>query len=189
MDYLYLFKLFYNNIDSIIISLITGVITSLFITRIYFIKELEDDKVRRLKEHSEALYVIEGYFIMIMALSKDRDNETYLKSDILSPIKENISQECMSFSKMDFEDLDKSLHTIAERNNDLVEEMSLYTLKDEKIPLDKIKYWLEEIKTINKLYKIRYNKKTHNNIIYNNIFLDKFVLFVILLIVSCMIIA
>lgn len=186
MDYLYLFKLFYNNIDSVIISLITGVITSLFITRIFFIKEFEDDKVKRLREHSELLHLLNGYFISIL---ENSNHETYLDSDILRPLKEDILYECRSFSRMDFSDLDKSLYTIAVKNNDLVEDISSYISNKKNIPLDIIKFWSKEIITINQLYNIRYNRKAHNKIIYKNIFIDKFVLIIILLIVVCILIA
>lgn len=38
---MYIYNLFLNNIDSIIISLVTGVIASIFVTRIFFIKKLK----------------------------------------------------------------------------------------------------------------------------------------------------
>lgn len=192
MDYLYLLRLLYNNIDSVIISMITGIITSIFVTRIFFIKEDEDNKVNKLKEHSEVLYIVQGFFIALIS-SEENSNKSgrnygFIKSEYFNSIKSYIISECESFAKMDFDNLDRLLKNAAIKNNDLVEDISNFILKKDAIPLKIVKYWEKEIEEIIILYNNRYKMKVHHNIVYKNIAKDKIVIGITIVIIACIII-
>lgn len=188
MDFFYIFKLFYNNIDSVIISLFTGIITSLFVTRIFFIKESEDEKISRLKQHSEFLYIISGYLSAVLNRYKEQGDIEISTKDLI-PIKNKITLECDAFSRMSFKDLDRELYDVAVKNNDLVEEISNKINYSKGVPLKKIKDWYETIFEISELYDCRFSKKIYNRVIYKNIFKDKFVVIILIVTMACVLIA
>lgn len=186
MDYLYLFKIIYNNIDSVVISLITGIITSLFVTRIFLIKQLEDEKIQRLSKRRESLAFLYGLLLACLNVNKkDKISPGFFK-----PIKGIISRERSAFISMSFEGLDKRLHSISEEHNDLIEEMDnkINICNSDIARTDAVK-WCEKVNTLINQYNERYNMKTHQMLIYKNLILDKFTIIITVLIIACILIA
>lgn len=186
MDYLYLFKLIYNNIDSVVISLITGIITSLFVTRIFLVKQLEDEKIKRLSDRREALHFLHG----LLAACLNFNKKDKISPEFFIPMKDIISRESSAFISMSFEGLDKRLHTISVKHNDLIEEMDrAINIGNRDIPRTDAVMWLEKVRTLINQYNERYNMKTHQMLIYKNLILDKFTIVIAVLIIACILIA
>jgi len=121
MDFLYLPKLIINNIDSVIISLITGVVTSVLVSRIFLIKQSEDEKMRRLKPRIEVLAPIDGGMQVIVCCAKEETKEKFNKFIYIwaKQVSDILKEESQQFLYMNFEDLDKKLHSVSVQHNDL----------------------------------------------------------------------
>lgn len=193
MDFLYLPKLIINDIDSVIISLITGVVTSVLVSRIFLIKQSEDEKMRRLKPRIEVLAPIDGGMQVIVHFSKELTKEEF--NDFLyywvKQVSDTLKEESQQFMYMTFEDLDKKLHSVAVQHNDLIEQMCSCTSTPKeisKLSIKKLKGWSDEIKIIRDKYN-NYSAKTSKNVLYKNILLDKFVIIIGILILVLLLIA
>lgn len=190
MNFLYLPKLIINNIDSVIISLITGVVTSVFVSRIFLIKQNEDEKMRRLKPRIEVLAPIDGGIRVIVILAEELTKEKF--NEIIyhwsKQISDTLKEESQQFFYMNFEDLDKQLHSVSVQHNDLIEEMLSCTSEPDKISIEKLKKWCSEIDSIMNKYN-NYSMKTSKIVLYKNILLDKFVISIGILILVLLLIA
>lgn len=186
MDYLYLFKLIYNNMDSVVISLITGIITSLFVTRIFLVKQLEDEKMQRLSARRESLFSLHGLLLACLHFNKnDKIDSAFFK-----PMRDIVSREKAAFISMSFEGLDKRLLSISIEHNDLIEEINRkINIENSDIPNTDAKRWCENVSTLIDQYNERYNMKTRQLLIYKNLILDKFTIVIAVIIIACILIA
>lgn len=123
MDFEYLFKLFITNIDNVNIGLITGVVSSIFISRIFMINSDMKEQFYRVQEHIQTLNSISayltGYISGYREIKKIDDDIIDLPERIL----DIIEQERNSFTKFYFEDLEEDLHYLTADNDDLIEVM------------------------------------------------------------------
>lgn len=185
MDIFYLFKLIYENIDSVIISLITGMITSIFVTKIYFIKQAEDDKVKEVRRHTEILPIINGF---LMASEHYGEKEKVL-TDLMSvePIRTIVASEFIEINKISTTEYDKDLRDIHEKNSDLIANM--HGFAEKPLNLAKIKRWRKDLDEIYKLCEIRYSYNVRNKLTYKGALKDKTIQIILLLTIACIVIA
>lgn len=187
MNFLYLFKVIIDNIDSVVISLITGIVTSIFVSRIFLIKESEEEKINRLKPRREVLYPIAASIDILKRIFEDEINKNgndekaraYAKS-LLKYISPMLEEECKQFLYMEFTDLDEELHSVAVKHNDIVEEMKGITMHPDLINNELIERWKNDLHEILDGYK-KYFSKTSKTILYKKIWLDRYIIVVIVL--------
>jgi hypothetical protein len=114
---------FFNVMFNILIGISSGIFSSIIVSRIFMINTELIGQIQRVQVHVENLYGILGVFDIFKKIIEEDKNIS--KSDInvkfLESIKDITADECNSFRKMIFDDLDKQLHEIAVDINDFVE--------------------------------------------------------------------
>ena len=109
MNFLYLFKLITNNIDSINISLITGIVSSIFISRIFMISSDLKEGFYNIQKHTQALNAISaylsGFIIGYKKVKKTNIDIITLPEKII----DMVNQENDSFITFYFEDLEEEI--------------------------------------------------------------------------------
>jgi hypothetical protein len=131
MDLTYIFKLIIDNIDGINIGILTGIISSIFISRIIMIDTDLKEQYNRVQLRIGPLYGIMGGLMGLVAFSKEKGE---VKRGFAERIFEMAKKESYEFFQLDFENLEKEFHDIAVRHNDLIE--SLISILDK----NEIKY-------------------------------------------------
>jgi uncharacterized protein Usg len=151
MDFLYLPKLIFDNIDNVIISSITGAITSVLVSRMFFIKQYEDEKIRRFKPRLEVLYPMEGVMHVSIHYAEKLTKEAFSESLVwwAKQISNQLEEESRQFLYINFEDLDKDLHSVSVQHNDLIEEMRSCVLKPSKLSKEKLQEWCKVEQMLN----------------------------------------
>jgi len=188
MDWLYIPHLILERIDDIVIALMTGIITSLFISRIFLINQDYQERFYRVTSRLEALYSIGGGISFPNSFMKE---ETGLSDDKIIEISKNmllekLKYESQKFSEMYFEDLDSELHEIAANHHTLIDEI-LNIYENNKMTMVKLQKYNDSIEELIRQYYA--NRKKKNKIVFKSLISDKYILVIIVILIAALLIA
>lgn len=164
------------------IGIISGMFSSIIVSRIFLIQSLHSVQLARVQEHFERTYYLSGMFEGYLSSSNYKN---LLASEVLKTMKIVATSECDKFNAMIFDDLNSDLYTIAVELNDYMQNMLTIKILDWKT-----------VKELNdKLLKIQKNftkyKKNNMKYLKKQMVKDKMlrILFVIIIIIIVMTIA
>ena len=164
------------------IGIVGGMFSGIIVSKIFLIQSSHSEQISRVQGHFEYLYELEGLVVYYLHILEKTNNGTHdLDEYLLEQIIEYSKKECDKFRYMIFDDLEKDLHEIAVKLNELMERFkNLKKLDDDVI--------LSIYSDISDLVN-RFNdyKKTSNKYFMQMIISDK--ILKILLIVFIVIIA